>query len=279
MINGIKVSVVGLFCVLAAALCLRESMAAPQDVPAEKVYKNIQVLKGIPASDVPKLMIEYDTALGVDCDYCHVSSQFEKTDKPPHKSALRDIQMTRDLNTRYQMTIDCMSCHHGAARPANVASGATTTQPVGTPATPSTPVADQPVKTTPPSTEKSPTTPVKPTPDRTAPETKAPEVKSADTGGGGAPPSKVSFKASYGAVAFDHDEHSGAFDCTICHHTNKDASETLQKCSVCHLKTPGSITKVTAKDVAHGTKTQRNCTGCHISSGQGPTKCSECHKR
>jgi hypothetical protein len=267
MIRRIKVWLLCGFC-LAMALLLRASAQATQQVPAERVYKNIEALKGIAASELPNLMIAYGSALGVTCEYCHVPGAFEKSDKPAHKAALRDIQMTRDLNSRYKIAVDCMSCHHGATKPTSVGS----TQTGATVSTPSTSTGSTVARTT---TEETAPAPPPAPPARTRED--KPSAKSTEpAGAGGSPPGKVSFKASYGAVAFDHDQHSSAFDCTICHHTGAD---NLQKCSACHLKSAGSITRVTAKDAAHGTKSQRSCAGCHLSSGSGPTKCAECHKR
>jgi Class III cytochrome C family len=244
-----KLTVVALFVFLPAGTFVRHAVAAWQETPAEKVFKNIQALKGVPARLITPLMAGYNKALGVECDYCHTMDALEKADKPAHKASVRDIQMTREINDRYKMKVDCVNCHQGRAKPSGVGSAtAGTTTPTTSPTT--TPGGG---KEKPPATQ-----PAKQT----------------------EPPGMVSFAASYGNVAFPHDKHMDIGDCTTCHHTNKDVtSETVQKCSACHMKTPGSLTRITAKDVAHGTKSPRNCTGCHISSKAGPTKCGECHKR
>src|SRR6185369_15633071 len=64
-----------------------ESAYSPtaQDRPAEELSKNIQVLKGLPASRMLTVMHLMRTALGVRCDYCHVAElgKYWMDDKPP----------------------------------------------------------------------------------------------------------------------------------------------------------------------------------------------------
>jgi hypothetical protein len=47
---------------------------------AEQVYKNIQVLKGVPASRVPSVVLFFGKCLSVDCTHCYVANHFEKDD-------------------------------------------------------------------------------------------------------------------------------------------------------------------------------------------------------
>ena len=50
----------------------KQSGAIPLEAkPAEEVFKNIQVLKGMPAADLQGAMSFIASSLGVDCDYCH----------------------------------------------------------------------------------------------------------------------------------------------------------------------------------------------------------------
>ena len=63
-------------------------LSAAQDKPvkpeqtAEQAYKNIQVLKGMPASQLDAVMAFFTGSLGVKCNHCHIPGQFEKDDKP-----------------------------------------------------------------------------------------------------------------------------------------------------------------------------------------------------
>ncbi len=60
------------FCVVAAIA--QEPAQAPK--PAEEVYKNIQVLKGMPSPNLMNVMKSFTVSLGVKCDFCHVMGGF-----------------------------------------------------------------------------------------------------------------------------------------------------------------------------------------------------------
>ena len=86
---------------------------------AEQVYKNIQVLKGMPASQLDAVMAFMSGSLGVRCNYCHVNP-FEKDDKPTKQTARKMIQMVFDLNKgsfNGQGAITCFTCHRGQPQP------------------------------------------------------------------------------------------------------------------------------------------------------------------
>ncbi|HEX4545930.1 MAG TPA: c-type cytochrome [Candidatus Acidoferrum sp.] len=95
-----------------------ESGAPPK--LAEEEYKNIQVLKGIPAEQVIPSMQFIAVALGVECEYCHVAHANEKDDKKAKLTARKMISMMMAIN-RYnfegQREVTCYSCHRGAAEP------------------------------------------------------------------------------------------------------------------------------------------------------------------
>jgi hypothetical protein len=97
------------------------SWEPPQgDKPAEEVYKNIQVLKGVPASRVPAVMMFFSKSLGVDCTHCHVRNEFEKEDKPPKETARRMLRMVHKINDDNfpgRGLISCWTCHRGGVKP------------------------------------------------------------------------------------------------------------------------------------------------------------------
>src|SRR5262249_32896416 len=68
----------------------------------EQKYKNIQELKGIPASQMRPMMNYISAALGVNCAFCHVRNndqwEFEKDDINHKKIARKMIRMTMDIN-------------------------------------------------------------------------------------------------------------------------------------------------------------------------------------
>ena len=119
---------------------------SPDDKPAEQVYKNIQVFKGLPSQQLMPAMFFMRGALGVSCNECHVNfTDFEKDDNPKKQVARQMIEMVRALNQKNfasQNTINCNTCHRGRTKPSaplslaaikNSASAVTTskrTQPV-----------------------------------------------------------------------------------------------------------------------------------------------------
>lgn len=86
---------------------------------AEQEYKNIQMLKGLPAERVTKVMFAFKNSLGVECTYCHVKDHFEKDDKAAKQVARKMIAITRDANAKLGGAgrVTCFTCHRGQARP------------------------------------------------------------------------------------------------------------------------------------------------------------------
>src|ERR1700689_2536360 len=98
--------------------------AAPQSAPtqtpkmAEQVFKNIQVLKGIPADQVIPGMQFIAASLGVECEFCHVQGAFEKDDKKPKQTARKMMEMMFAINKdnfEGHREVTCNSCHRGNA--------------------------------------------------------------------------------------------------------------------------------------------------------------------
>jgi len=87
---------------------------------AEEVYRNIQIMKGVPAQRIPGVMNNLTRWLGVECAYCHVMGQFEKDDKPPKQAARKMFGMVRAIGKDYfdgSNPVTCWTCHRGAAKP------------------------------------------------------------------------------------------------------------------------------------------------------------------
>ena len=90
------------------------------DKPAEQVYKNIQVFKGLPSSQLLGAMNFMAGSLGVGCNHCHVVNQFAKDDKPTKQTARKMILMMRKINEDNfggALNINCSTCHAGRTRP------------------------------------------------------------------------------------------------------------------------------------------------------------------
>ena len=96
------------------------ALSESPDKPAQEVYKNIQVLKDIPAGQLLPTMEFISSSLGVSCDFCHSENHFEQDDKKTKQTARKMMQMTRSLNQgsfANQRAVTCFSCHRGAADP------------------------------------------------------------------------------------------------------------------------------------------------------------------
>jgi photosynthetic reaction center cytochrome c subunit len=87
---------------------------------AEQQFKNIQVLKGVPADQVFPTMQFVTASLGVECDFCHVQGAFEKDDKKPKQTARKMMEMMFAINAdnfdRHR-EVTCYTCHRGNANP------------------------------------------------------------------------------------------------------------------------------------------------------------------
>src|SRR5688572_13800197 len=95
---------------------------AQQTPTAEQVYKNIQLFKGMPASELEPTMAFISGSLGVKCSHCHVNP-FSRDDKPTKLTARRMIQMVFDLNKgsfRGEKAVTCFTCHRGNPKPVSV---------------------------------------------------------------------------------------------------------------------------------------------------------------
>jgi photosynthetic reaction center cytochrome c subunit len=87
---------------------------------AEEQFKNIQVLKGIPADQVIPAMQFISASLGAECEFCHVEGAFEKDDKKPKQIARKMMEMMFAINKENfegHREVTCYSCHRGRTRP------------------------------------------------------------------------------------------------------------------------------------------------------------------
>jgi hypothetical protein len=98
------------------------AQSSSEEKTAEQVYKNIQVLRGVPASQLDSVMAFFTGSLGVRCNYCHVNP-FDKDDKPQKQTARKMIQMVFALNKGSfggQAGVSCYTCHRGQPQPISV---------------------------------------------------------------------------------------------------------------------------------------------------------------
>lgn len=87
---------------------------------AEEQFKNIQVLKGVPAEQIFPTMQFITASLGVECSFCHVPNAFEKDDKKNKQTARKMMAMMISINADNfdgNRVVTCNTCHRGNAMP------------------------------------------------------------------------------------------------------------------------------------------------------------------
>src|SRR5580704_839389 len=98
---------------------------APNSAPktTEQAFKNIRVLKGLPADQLIPSMQFITAALGVECGFCHVEGAFDKDDKETKQTARKMIQMMMVINEDNfdgHRVVTCNTCHRGNSKPVGI---------------------------------------------------------------------------------------------------------------------------------------------------------------
>jgi len=113
------------FLLAAVSFVTGQAAPAPKPQTAEQVFKNVQVLKGVPADEFLASMGFIANALSVNCTYCHVGEggggwdEYAKdTDKK--EMARKMMVMMNTINKTFfggTRRVTCVSCHNGNNRP------------------------------------------------------------------------------------------------------------------------------------------------------------------
>jgi hypothetical protein len=117
---------------LLGAVCVAHNSNAQEPAPtvelSGKKFKNIKVLKDLPADKLIPVMHEYNTALNVKCSFCHDTTVgpdgkrtgYEKDTNKVKNQAREMILMTVKLNKSFKAVdkqATCFMCHHGHPEP------------------------------------------------------------------------------------------------------------------------------------------------------------------
>src|SRR4030095_6424493 len=120
---------------LAAALCLLAAssmrlaaqQAAPPQTPqlTEQLFRNIQVLKGIPIDTFFDVMGMFASSMGEDCTFCHSKEAVFRheafADETPRiRRARQMMTMMNGINTANfggRPMVTCFTCHRGSNAP------------------------------------------------------------------------------------------------------------------------------------------------------------------
>jgi hypothetical protein len=108
---------------------LMKQIAGKENQPAEQVFKNIQMFKGVPAARLLRIMeLGYSRSLGVNCTHCHVVDQWDNDDKPTKPITREMAKMVLTINNDLLKNIknlkgpnpivNCTTCHRGQTKPA-----------------------------------------------------------------------------------------------------------------------------------------------------------------
>jgi len=120
-------SATGTVVVCLFAVAIARGQAAPGQRPpmAEEVFKNVQILKGIPVDQFMDTMGMFAAATSLNCTHCHASDNTNSWDKyaldtPLKQTARRMMNMVNTINKdnfKGVRAVTCYTCHHGDQRP------------------------------------------------------------------------------------------------------------------------------------------------------------------
>ncbi|MDP9052768.1 MAG: photosynthetic reaction center cytochrome c subunit family protein [Acidobacteriota bacterium] len=119
-----------LACLITIAPAAGQQTAAEKPQMVEDVFKNVQVLKGIPVNEFMNTMGFFSAALGLNCTGCHVAESLQDWSKfaedvPRKRMARTMIRMVGAINKAQfggQRMLTCWSCHRGAEVPPTIPS-------------------------------------------------------------------------------------------------------------------------------------------------------------
>jgi hypothetical protein len=98
---------------------INKMIAGRGDEPAERVFKNIEILKGKNASRLPGMMSALTGLLGLDCLHCHMPREWEK-ETPAKQTARKHFDLLKVVNDQLENqtnSVTCWTCHRGKPQP------------------------------------------------------------------------------------------------------------------------------------------------------------------
>src|SRR5258705_7481947 len=129
LITAVFLSAISLTIISRAENPSVEIQSPPQGQTVEQTRKNIQVLKGLPESQLYLLMNFVAVSLGERCEFCHVTKGkdpktgltnwvWESDEKPEKLAGRRMMQMVLTINGSNkvdfrQNSVTCFTCHRG----------------------------------------------------------------------------------------------------------------------------------------------------------------------
>ena len=120
-----RILTIGAFTLFGLMPARAQNAAQQKPLMAEDVFKNVQVLKGIPVNQFMDTMGFFSAALGYNCTNCHgdeVLGNWEKyaADTPVKRTARRMVQVVGTINKSLfggRQAVTCYTCHRGSPTP------------------------------------------------------------------------------------------------------------------------------------------------------------------
>ncbi len=117
------VGIVAFACVIAVGVQTAAAQGpVPGTQPAGEFFKNVQILRDVPANLMQPTMQFMEISLGVHCNYCHDddNTKRELDVKPTKARARQMLQMVKAINESTfggRQVVTCYTCHRGATKP------------------------------------------------------------------------------------------------------------------------------------------------------------------
>ena len=115
-----------LACLVGTAI-VKAQQAADRPLLSDQVFKNVQVMKGIPVDQFMATMGFFSASLGMSCEDCHMADDRDwsgfAADNARKRRARQMIQMMQKINAENfggRQMVTCYSCHRGADSPRTV---------------------------------------------------------------------------------------------------------------------------------------------------------------
>jgi len=117
----LAVAAISVVCVIGIALAASGPQAGSALKPqmSQEVFKNVQVLTGIPVDEFMGTMGLFSAALSMCCGECHDNEHWE-ADTPRKRTARKMAQMVQSINkTNFngRQVVTCWTCHRNRDRP------------------------------------------------------------------------------------------------------------------------------------------------------------------
>jgi hypothetical protein len=108
---------------------VRTKIKGRENAPADSVFENIKMMKGVPAGRLVNAMeFGFAPALGARCTLCHVDEKWASEDKKEKQVARDMMVMSRTINDSLlagipnleskKPQVTCTTCHRGQKKPA-----------------------------------------------------------------------------------------------------------------------------------------------------------------